>query len=162
MPIEKEIMDKERRIQTVLIDGIQVCRARDLGRELIIIEGSDPTGMADTFKKIVTESRKVFDTDIEPMMNVIGSYEGQIWRLLVFPRLKHRPDAFFEQGDDTQITVSPAVIEMGGVLVTPVEKDFERLSASAVEDIFHEVSPKGEIVEGLVDAIKGSRHKSML
>jgi hypothetical protein len=49
---------------------------------------------------------------------------------------------------------------MGGVLVTPVERDFERLDASAVEDIFGEVSLKGEIVQGIIDAVARSRYNS--
>jgi hypothetical protein len=74
---------------------------------------------------------------------------------MIFPRAKHRPDAFFEEGG-TRVIVSPAIIEMGGVLVTPVERDFERLDASAVEGIFGEVSLKGEIVQRIVEAISGS------
>jgi len=39
------------------------------------------------------------------------------------------------------------VIDMGGILVTPVERDFERLDAAAVEGIYKEVSLEGEAVE---------------
>ncbi len=152
MPIEKEIMDEKRRIQTVRIDGVKVSRAEDLGRELIIIEGNDPVGMTDVFKQIVAELKKVFNTDNEPMMNIIGSHDGQTWRAIVFPRAKHRPDVFFREGD-ARVAISPAVIEMGGVLVAPVERDFERLDASTVEGIFGEVSLKGEIVRGIVEVI---------
>ena len=80
-------------------------------------------------------------------------------RLMVFPRAKHRPDAFFREGD-ARVVVSPAVIEMGGVLVTPMERDFECLDASAVEGIFGEVSLEGEIVQNVIDAIAGPSHNS--
>jgi hypothetical protein len=36
--------------------------------------------------------------------------------------------------------VSPAVVEMAGVVVTPVERDFKRLDAAAIEAIYKEVS----------------------
>jgi len=36
--------------------------------------------------------------------------------------------------------VSPAVVEMAGVIVTPIGKDFERLDRVIVENIFGEVS----------------------
>jgi hypothetical protein len=154
MPIEKEIMDEKRLLRIARIDGVQVSRARGLGRELIVLEGDDPVGMAGTFKRIVAELEKVFNTDNEPMMNITGSHDGEKWRLMVFPRARHRPDAFFKEGD-ARVAVSPAVIEMGGVLVTPMERDFERLDASAVESIFGEVSLKSEIVQSVVDAIAG-------
>ncbi len=161
MPIEKEIMDRKRCIQTVRIDGVRIYRAQGLGRELIILEGVDPKDIAGVFKRIVAELKKVFNTDNEPMMSIIGSHDRGKLRIMVFPRAKHRPDAFFREGD-ARVVVSPAVIEMGGVLVTPMERDFERLDASAVEDIFNEVSLKGEIAQGVLDAVAGSPHNAAL
>jgi hypothetical protein len=95
--------------------------------------------MVDAFKSIVAELKRVLNGGDEPMMSLAGFHDGNKWRLMVFPRAKHRPDAFFRQGAD-RVAVSPAVIEMGGVLVTPMEKDFECLDVSVVEGIFKEVS----------------------
>jgi hypothetical protein len=161
MPIEKEITDGKRCMRTMRVDGVRISRAEGLGRELIILEGDHPAGVAGIFKRIVAELQRAFNTDNEPMMSIIGSYEGKTLRLLVFPRARHRPDAFFREGD-ARIVVSPAVIEMGGVLITPVEKDFERLDASAVERIFGEVSLNAEVVENVVDAVVSSPHKPAL
>jgi hypothetical protein len=46
-----------------------------------------------------------------------------------------------------RVVVSPGVIDMGGILVTPVERDFERLDAVAVEGIYKEVSLERKILE---------------
>jgi hypothetical protein len=102
-------------------------------------------------KNYLKALKKVLLIDEEPMINIAGFYkesqwEERKWRLVIFPRRKHRPDAFFKEGDE-RIVVSPGVIEMGGVLVTPMEKDFERLDASAVEGIYEEVSLERKIVE---------------
>ena len=43
--------------------------------------------------------------------------------------------------------VSPGVIDMGGHMVTPVGRDFDRLDAPAVEGIYGEVSLEGKTVE---------------
>jgi hypothetical protein len=161
MPVEKEMRDGKKRMQTVRVDGVLISRAEDLGRELIILEGNDPAGIAGIFKRIVVELKKVFNTDNEPMLSIIGSHDGKTLHLMVFPRAKHRPDAFFREGD-TRVVVSPAVIEMGGVLVTPMEKDFERLDASAVEGIFGEVSLNAEVVQNVVDAAVRSPYKPAL
>jgi hypothetical protein len=40
---------------------------------------------------------------------------------------------------------------MGGVLITPVEKDFDRLDETAVEGIFKEVSLEGNLVERAIE-----------
>jgi hypothetical protein len=159
MSIEEEVMDEKRLLRIARIDGVLVSRAQSLGREVIVLEGDDPKGMAGTFKRIVAELQKISHADSEPMMSIAGFHDRVKWRLMVFPRAKHRPDAFFREGD-ARVVVSPAIIEMGGVLVAPVERDFERLDASAVEDIFGEVSLKGEIVQGVIDTVAGSRHNS--
>ena len=85
-------------------------------------------------------------------MNVAGFHEEGKWRLVIFPRRKHRPEAFFRKAD-ARIVVSPGLIDMGGVLITPVKKDFECLDAAEVEKIYGEVSLEAkalrEAVEGL-------------
>ena len=70
---------------------------------------------------------------------------------MIFPRRKHRPDAFFREGDG-RLVVSPGVIDMGGVLVTPVEKDFDRLDGASVEALYGEVSLDGKTVERAIKA----------
>jgi hypothetical protein len=160
MPIEKEITDVKRCIQAVHVDGVLISRAQGFGREFIILGGVDPKDMAGIFKQIVAELKKVFNTYNEPMMSIIGSRDAKTLRLMIFPRTKHRPDAFFREGD-ARVVISPAVIEMGGVLVTPMEKDFERLDASAVEGIYGEVSLNGEIVQNIIDTIAAAPHKSV-
>jgi hypothetical protein len=86
------------------------------------------------------------------MINIVGLYEERKWRLIVFPRRKHRPDVFFKEGVD-RVVVSPGAIDMGGLLITPVEKDFERLDTAAVENIYKEVSLDGKTVRRAIDAI---------
>ena len=59
---------------------------------------------------------------------------------------------FFE--GEERILVSPGVIEMGGILVTPLEKDFERLDCATVESIYKEVSLEGKIVQETINAME--------
>jgi len=56
-----------------------------------------------------------------------------------FPRRAHRPAAFYRK-DDGKVLVSPAIMEMAGVIVTPAERDFDRLDAGAIESLYREVS----------------------
>jgi ribosomal protein S18 acetylase RimI-like enzyme len=158
MPIEKEIRKKKRLALMRRVDGVLLYRVRDLGREVIILEGNDPMAMQGAFKGFLNSLKKVLLLNEEPMMNIAGFYkdskrEERKWRLVIFPRRKHRPDAFFRKGD-TRVVVSPGVIDMGGVLITPVEKDFDRLDAAAVEGIYREVSLEGKIVERVFDALR--------
>ncbi|MEI6154221.1 MAG: DUF4922 domain-containing protein [Deltaproteobacteria bacterium] len=152
MPIEKECLEENSLTMITGVGGAYILRARGLGREIIVIEGDDPAYIASMFKEILAAIKKVHHADEEPMVNIAVFHKEGKWRLLVFPRAKHRPDAFFKEVSD-RVVVSPAVIEMGGVIVTPVEKDFERLDAHDVEGIYREVSLNAGIVDSILAAM---------
>lgn len=153
MPIEKEIREGGKLTLMKQVDGVLLYRVRDLGREVIILEGDDPMAVGGAFKGFLNVLKKVLLIDEEPMMNIAGFYEERRWRLVIFPRKKHRPDAFFREGD-ARVVVSPGVIDMGGLLITPIEKDFDRLDAAAVEGIYGEVSLDGKIVKRAIEAME--------
>jgi hypothetical protein len=152
MPLGTEIGKGEIWVPGGKKDGVIVCRAVDFGREALILEGDDPAAVEEVFRKLTGSLRTVLRSDEEPLLNVAGFFKGGRWRLVVFPRRKHRPDVYFKEADD-RVVVSPGVIDMGGVLITPLERDFERLDGSAVERIYREVSLEGGTVDRVIDAM---------
>ena len=139
LPIEREIVEYQRLERVVRLPGASLFRVKDVGREVMMLVGDDPEVLDGTLRTYLDRLKKVFPADDEPMLNIAGSHTRGAWRLLVFPRRAHRPDVFFHEGDG-RIVVSPAVVEMAGVIVTPIEKDFERLDAAMVENIYRQVS----------------------
>jgi hypothetical protein len=122
--------------------GARVRRATGLGRAALLIEGDDVLLIAAAFRDymdILAKTGTKKEPPEEPMINAAASFSGKTWRLLVFPRRAHRPAAFYRDGAH-RIAVSPAVMEMGGIIVTPVERDFDRLDASTIQSIYREVS----------------------
>ena len=79
---------------------------------------------------------KVTRSEEEPMVNIAVYYEDGQWTSLVFPRGKHRPKSY-ETGERT---VSPATIDLCGMLVVPVERDFLEIRGPEIESIFEEVT----------------------
>ena len=152
MPVEQEIREERRLTRITLVDGCLLYRVRDLGREVVILEGEDPMAVQGAFKGFLSTLKNVLRIEGEPMINVAGFHEQGRWRLVIFPRRKHRPEAFYREGD-ARVVVSPGLIDMGGVLVTPVERDFERLDTAGVEGIYGEVSLEAESVEKAIDAL---------
>ncbi len=152
MPIEKELRERKRLTLLKQERGFSLFGTKAVGREIITLEGGDRLAMQNALKNYLDALKKVLLIEEEPMINIAGFREEKGWRLVIFPRRKHRPDAFFKEGDD-RIVVSPGVIEMGGILVTPLEKDFERLDGVIVESIYEEVSLEGEIAEKAINAM---------
>ena len=146
MPIEKDIREQKGFVLKKQAEGILFYRVEGSGREVVVIEGEDPVAVGSGLNDFLQVCKKTLSLDDEPMINVVGLHEGGKYRVVIFPRRKHRPDGFFKKGND-RVVVSPGVIDMAGVLVTPVERDFDRLDASVVEGIYKEVSWEGEGVE---------------
>ena len=63
------------------------------------------------------------------------------------PQKAARPAQFFAKGSD-QILISPAAVDLGGVIITPREEDFDRIRKSDIEDIFRQICfEENEITE---------------
>jgi len=152
MSIGPEIEEEKRRVLMKESDGVTLHRAIKLGREVLVLEGDDPERMADAFRGLTASLRKTLAIAEEPMLNIAAFLKGGRWRLLIFPRRKHRPDAFFREGAD-RVVVSPGIIDMAGTVITPVEKDFQRLDAAAVENIYREVSLDEKAVIKAIEAM---------
>ncbi len=50
MPIEKEIQEERRLTLMTQVDSVLLYRVRDLGREVIVLEGDDPMAVSRAFK----------------------------------------------------------------------------------------------------------------
>ena len=72
------------------------------------------------------------------MMNVLALYEDEKWVVFVFPREKHRPACYTAEGEANLLS-SPASVDLGGVFITPVEKDFLKITAEDIAQILSEV-----------------------
>lgn len=60
-------------------------------------------------------------------------------RFISIPRRKHRPVCYTSIGEANRM-VSPGCIDMAGLIITPLEKDFNMLSAEEVSNIYSEVA----------------------
>jgi len=74
----------------------------------------------------------------EPKLNILTWYENQNWTTYIFSRKKHRPVCFFAEGDANML-ISPGTVDLSGVFITPLEKDFEKITGTDIETILNEV-----------------------
>jgi hypothetical protein len=88
------------------------------------------------FHDVESLQNAIGDAEPEPLLNLAVFREPERLTAVLFPRKKHRP-AVFHTGE---FTVSPATLDLCGVFVTPVEKDFERITGEEIRRIYEEVS----------------------
>jgi SpoIID/LytB domain protein len=94
----------------------------------------------------------------EPMMNVIVWNNGDELLTIVLPRKKHRPDCYTAEGD-AQFMISPGAVDMGGLIITPREEDFRKLTPEVVTAIYREVSLTPEQMKQVMERLKNSTLK---
>lgn len=145
IPIERDAAHPSRRELRFTMAATALYCLTGVGRQVIVIEGNTATQVETLLARLLSSMRQVLRAEEEPKVNLLCSYEDGVWRVIVFPRRKHRPDTFFKTGDE-QILVSPAATDIGGIIVTPLERDFNRLNAKTIQGILDEVMlSKGEV-----------------
>lgn len=91
----------------------------------------------------------------EPMMNIIAWRKGDEFISVVIPREKHRPDAYFAEGED-QMMVSPGALDMAGLIITPREEDFSKINLDKATALLRECGISAEKMEAIVSNLKAS------
>lgn len=140
-------------------DRLRMARVDDGLRRYVIMESDDKPKLLQNFEQLYTafaEASRQIGTeagdDEEPMLNILTTQENGRWRVVCFLRRKHRPARFFAEGDE-KLVFSPASVDFGGVCITPVERDFERITADDLRDMFNEVSVTPEVLDAVVKAL---------
>lgn len=140
MPLDTEYPEIIRRFGRVVLEKSDFRSTAVDGclRRFIALESSSRSVLEREFAALAERLNAVRPDDEEPMLNILVSYQDG-WRVLVFPRARHRPSFFFAEGE-AKILISPAAVDFGGVCITPLEKDFQRLTREHLVEMFDEVS----------------------
>jgi len=142
IPIENDIQQLKNDFGKIIRDDELITTAfiDDSLRKLILIESTEQKVIENSFRKIIKAYDNLSKTESEPMMNILCTYNEEFgWSVIIFLRKKHRPECFYKT-DSEKILISPAAIDLGGVVITPREEDFVRVDKELLQQIFGEVS----------------------
>jgi hypothetical protein len=133
-------------LQAGSLDGLPIVREtagkagpaiEAYGMRALLFRGADRSRVLDESERALALLAAVTGKEPEPWCNVAAWADpASGFSLVLFPRSKHRPDAFHTG----ELAVSPASIDMSGVLVAPFRKDFERLFGEDVAAVYREVT----------------------
>jgi hypothetical protein len=156
--IPKEILPLEQTwialfTRQYYLKGVEVYTPEGYPGKMITFAGSD----AETIEQFLQALYKLLSETIpavdEPMMNVLAYYRNKRWTIHIVPRRAHRPVQYFEAGEN-QLLLSPASIDMGGVLVIPRESDFSRITKADIEDVFRQVCVDDFFIDEIIKKLK--------
>lgn len=106
---------------------------------LLVTRSSDRQLLIGWFNETIARLAMVSGESEEPMINLIVTHDDDGWTVIVFPRSKHRPSCYYAEGE-AKLIVSPAAIDLAGVLIVPRAEDFARIGAVDIEKIYAEVT----------------------
>ncbi|OGU66481.1 MAG: hypothetical protein A2W30_02935, partial [Ignavibacteria bacterium RBG_16_36_9] len=142
MPIENDIQQLKNDFGKIIQEDAFITTSfiDDGLRSIIFIESAEQKVMEKSFTTIYKAYEKIYQDDVEPMMNILCTYNSEFgWIVIIFLRSKHRPECFYKNDPDRML-ISPAAIDLGGVVITPREEDFIRIDKELLQQIFREVS----------------------
>jgi uncharacterized protein DUF4922 len=114
------------------------------GRNVLLLRGGDRSALIDRMDRAVDLLGAMTGKSPEPLINIAVFREKEEWATYLFPREKHRPQVFHTG----ELTVSPASIDLCGIFVVPLARDFEIVTGDAIAAIFREVTlPDSQFAE---------------
>lgn len=153
LPVERDAVERGRRDVRFQGDNVAVFTLNRYSRQVLVIEGEQQSNMEHICGQLLAAMKHVLNVSDEPMVNVLSSFAGGKYTTMIFPRSKHRPDAYFRT-DDERLLISPAAADMGGFIVAPIEKDFHSIDSRTVENIYKEVSLDSHYVSSILQSLQ--------
>jgi uncharacterized protein DUF4922 len=140
-PIEKD---------TTALTGFTV---PNYARNVFLFRGRDRSALIDRMDRTIDLLAEATGKRPEPMVNIAVFHEKGEWMTYLFPRGKHRPQVFHTG----ELTVSPASIDLCGIFVVPLARDFERITSDAIAAIFREVTLPDYLFQEVAGKLESKR-----
>ena len=153
LPLEQDVKDQPKKLVLSSPEGMIYTLPHYL-RSVFVLCSDQKTWLCRQFKSICN-LLEVKDGEHEPMLNLVTWHDGSQWVSCVFPRKAHRPQCFFAEGEKN-LLISPASVDMGGVFITPQEKDFLKITEEDIRHILQEVCLNQEEMEAIVQLTANS------
>lgn len=134
-------------------DGWRMSMSDRYLRRFMMIESEDRQAMLNGFGRLYEAQLRFQPAAAEPMMNILCNRNGAMWRMLVFPRAKHRPAAYFA-AEDQRLLLSPGAVDVGGVMVLPDESQFNRITSEQIVEAYGDVTLDSEAFAALIGIVR--------
>jgi hypothetical protein len=152
LPIEDDFLKGKYAKRVSSKPGIEIWQWTRYLRGIITLKGTDREKLIRSFELFFDSFSATQNDRPEPMLNILVYHTGSGWVIHLIPRKLHRPSQFFEEGPG-QILLSPASVDLGGVIITPREEDFLKLNINDLKDIFRQVCMEENELTGFISEL---------
>jgi hypothetical protein len=149
LPIENDFSARKFTRMVSAKQGIEIWQWTGYQRGILTLKGTDKEKLIRAFNHFFDSFSAIQKDRPEPMLNMLVYHTESEWVVHLLPRKQHRPAQFFEEGPG-KILLSPASVDLGGVIITPREEDFLKINVDDVKDIFRQVCMEEVELTGLI------------
>ncbi len=142
-------------LKTVAEDnGATLALVDTMPLKVFVIDAEDHKAGASLFRRLY-DAMPIPEGEREPMMNILCYATPAGVRMVVIPRKRHRPSFYGmpEDGEDKML-LSPASVDMGGVFITPLEKDFDKVDSDLIKVILDELCLSKDEIDAIAENVK--------
>lgn len=144
-------LEKEQQVLIKQENGSSLSMFNSVSFKAFVIKSKAQETEMTLFKQLY-DAMPVREGEKEPRMNVVAWRDGSEDVIVVLPRDNHRPACYFEEGD-RRMVISPGALDMAGLIITPREEDFNRMSEDKLISILKEVSIKEKDMENIKEKL---------
>lgn len=144
-------LEKEQQVLIKQENGSSLSMFNSVSFKAFVIKSKAQETEMTLFKQLY-DAMPVREGEKEPRMNIVAWRDGSEDVIVVLPRDNHRPACYFEEGD-RRMVISPGALDMAGLIITPREEDFNRMSEDKLTSILKEVSIKEKDMENIKEKL---------
>jgi ATP adenylyltransferase/5',5'''-P-1,P-4-tetraphosphate phosphorylase II len=122
------------------------------GRNLVVCSFGQASQAQACIQSVITALKDSTGEKSEPMMNIVALFRDDRYIISIFPRARHRSACYFAEPKQ-QIAISPAAIEMAGIVVVANMDHFDRVNENVVLSMYKEVTLGNDLFSRLVEAV---------
>lgn len=154
LPVARDVETWERRY--VLHRGnCEVFTLPNYRVNALIARSRSRAALIEWFEQALSRLAAVTEATAEPLLNLVVTHDAHGWTVYLYPRSKHRPACYFADGEQ-KLTISPAGIDLSGVVVVPDPQHFARVTAQDIGAIYAEVMLDGARLARVIEAFRSA------
>ncbi len=129
-----------------------VTATHSFGRRFIVFRSTSSASISESVQGAISALSAIAGDPEEPMFNLILTRQKDGYLACLFPRARHRP-ARFSAKDASRLAISPAALEMSGLLVVAEIDHFDLVDEETALAIYDEVSLQESRFKNLFEEI---------
>lgn len=131
-------------------------RVHSFARNFLLFASPHPGEVAADLSAALDHLGALAPASAEPMVNLLATVHNDGLVAALFPRGAHRPGCYSAE-EPHRVAISPAALEMAGVLVVAEPDHFDRVDAAVARQIYEQVSLAPAAFDALARSVGAER-----